>query len=45
MLGLSLDGGAAYLLIGDLQEALILLCFATLFQGFGYRVPNPRRSR
>ncbi|TIS18467.1 MAG: hypothetical protein E5X11_30430, partial [Mesorhizobium sp.] len=30
MLALLLGGGAVYLLLGDLQEALILLCFATL---------------
>ncbi|TIT90469.1 MAG: ATPase, partial [Mesorhizobium sp.] len=30
MLALLLGGGAIYLLLGDLQEALILLCFATL---------------
>ncbi|RWM22464.1 cation-translocating P-type ATPase [Mesorhizobium sp.] len=30
MLALLLGGGAVYLLLGDLREALILLCFATL---------------
>jgi Ca2+-transporting ATPase len=30
MLALLLGGGTVYLLLGDLQEALILLCFATL---------------
>ncbi|CDX29287.1 P-type HAD superfamily ATPase [Mesorhizobium sp. ORS 3359] len=30
MLALLLGGGAVYLLLGDLQEAVILLCFATL---------------
>jgi P-type Ca2+ transporter type 2C len=33
MLGLLLGGGAVYLLLGDLQEALILLVFATLSVG------------
>ncbi|WP_263649710.1 cation-translocating P-type ATPase [Mesorhizobium sp. J8] len=30
MLALLLAGGAIYLLLGDLQEAVVLLCFATL---------------
>ncbi|TIP56975.1 MAG: ATPase, partial [Mesorhizobium sp.] len=33
MLALLLGGGAVYLLLGDLQEALILLAFATLSVG------------
>lgn len=44
MLALLLGGGAVYLLLGDLQEALILLAFATLSVGITI-VQEPRTGR